>query len=69
MFDPSVLLVDPGDAAVGRFMARWWRHAMRGPAGGGFAFTLAAAELPEVAVGELPGRALEQSDDFLRCGP
>ncbi len=36
VYDPSVLLVDPADAAVGRFMARWWRHAMRGPAGGGF---------------------------------
>jgi hypothetical protein len=68
VFDPSVLLVDPADAGVARFMARWWRHAVRGPAGGGFAFTLAAAEMPEVAVAVLPGRSLDRSADFMQ-GP
>lgn len=67
VFDPSVLLVDPGDAGVAAFMARWWRHAMRGPAGGGYAFTLAAAEMPDVAVRVLPGPSLERSPDFVRC--
>jgi hypothetical protein len=66
VFDPSVLLVDPADAGVAGFMARWWRHVVRGPAPGGFAFTLAAAETPEVAVGELPGRSLGRSPDFVR---
>jgi hypothetical protein len=67
LFDPSVLLIDPVDAGVAAFMARWWRHAMRGLASGGFPFTLAAAEMPEVAVGELPGRSLDRSQDFVRC--
>jgi hypothetical protein len=66
VFDPSVLLIDPADAGVGRVMARWWRHAMRGPAGGGLAFTL-AAEMPEVSVGVLSGRSLDNSPDFMRA--
>jgi hypothetical protein len=66
VFDPSVLLIDPSDAAVARFMSRWWRHAVRGPAVGGFAFTLAAAEMPDVTIGALPGLSLDRSPDFLR---
>jgi hypothetical protein len=68
VLDPSVLLVDPSDADVARLMARWWRYAVRGPAEGGLALTLAAADVSGVALEELPGRVLERSPHFLR-GP
>jgi hypothetical protein len=67
VYDPTVLLADPADAGVADFMARWWRHALRGPAAGGSAFTIAAAEMPGLSPGELPGRVIEGSPDFVQA--
>ncbi len=69
VLDPSVLLVDPSDARVARLMARWWRYAVRGPAEGGLALTLAAADVTGLEVEELPGQSLERSPHFLRGLP
>jgi hypothetical protein len=69
LLDASVLLIDPSDAAVRRLMARWWRHLPRGPvAADALALTLAAADLPDLAVGELPGRTLVRSPAFAAGG-
>jgi hypothetical protein len=50
-------------------MARWWRYLTRAPAGAdGLALTLAAADMPDLVVAELPGRALARSPAFAPGG-
>lgn len=69
VLDTSVLLLDPADAAVRQLMAGWWRYCVRAPASAdGLALTLAAADLPELAVHELPGRAIARSPAFVARG-
>jgi hypothetical protein len=68
VLDASVLLLDPTDEAVRRLMGRWWRYLMRGPVSDRLALTLAAADMPEVAPMELPGRELHRSPAFARRG-
>jgi hypothetical protein len=65
VLDSSVLLLDPTDGAVRQLMVLWWRYLMRAPAAAdALALTLAAADMPDLAVGELPGRALARSPAF-----